>query len=339
MEHNSGQRAHASTSQDDEARCLAITYDYVHDSDPLTPSGLRGLTSRNFKVQLDRLCDTMEPIDWPTLYAGLSRRVSLPQRCFLLTFDGGLADHANVVFPILEERGLRGTFFIPGQVLTRHRLLAVHEVHLLLANLGDHRLLDETGRYLADHNGDRDWIGETHRAAAEAIFPNDSPNVAQLFYLLTIALPMELRTALVDSLFERHVGSSARWAQDWYLGWEQLAQMQSAGQTVGAHGYHDESYATLSSCQRLEDMVRVARVLNDGLGPDFRPLSYPFGSWDVDTAANCRRSGFAHGFTMHHDWIRTSCDPFQLPRIDTAHVDTALAIEQTASPACSNRTS
>lgn len=338
MKHESGQGTRSSTSRDANAQCLAVTYEYVHDCDPLTPLGIRGLNSREFKTQLDRLCSAMEPIDWPTLYACLSRRATLPHRCFLLTFDGGLADHANVVFPILEERGLRGTFFIPGQVLTRQRLLPVHQIHLLLANLGEQRLRDEIRRYLADHNGDRDWMGEMDGAAAEAIFPYDSPNVAQLCYLLTFDIPMELRTSLVDSLFEEHVGSSARWAQDWYLGWEQLAQMQSAGQTVGAHGYHHESYATLSSCQRLEDMVRVACVLNDGLGPDFRPMSYPFGCWDLDTAAICRRSGFAHGFTMHHDWIRTNCDPFQLPRIDTARVDTSLAIEQIPSPAGSNRT-
>ena len=117
-------------------RCLVVMYHYVHDTEPMTAEGVKGLTSREFRLQLDRLCSAAEPIDWPALFAWSRGHGTLPQRCFLLTFDDGLADHARVVLPILQERGLRGTFFVPGAVLDSERLLPAHAIHLLLSTLG-----------------------------------------------------------------------------------------------------------------------------------------------------------------------------------------------------------
>jgi len=317
----------------DHQRCLAVMYHYVRDRDPIAPGGVRGLTCGEFRAQLSRLCSVMEPIDWPTLYAWIRGRAAVPERCFLLTFDDGLADHAESVLPILADFGLRGLFFVPAQVLTRHRLLPAHAVHVLLTHLGRHRFFKELLDHLADHNGGQDWLATLDRTAAEQMYHYEEPSLAHLKFLLTMALPAKVRNAALEALFARHVGSSARWARTWYLGWEQLVEMQSLGHTIGAHGHSHEPYRRLSPCERLEDLVRAAQVLNDGLGPDIRPMSYPYGSYDDETCSFSRQAGFVQGFTTRHDWIRADCDPFRIPRVDTIHVEAALQVEHTCSRA------
>lgn len=310
-----------------EPCCLAVMYHYVHDFEPITCRGVRGLTSKEFGIQLDHLCSVMEPISWPDLFAWTQGRSGLPDRCFLLTFDDGLADHAKIVLPILEERGLRGTFFVSGSILTDRRLLPAHTIHLLLSYLGEQQLLDRVTAYLSDHAGDTDWIASMDQDAAESMYHYETPIRARLKYLLTIVLPRDVRNAAIDYLFERHVGSTMHWAQAWYLGWDDIARMQELGHTIGGHGHCHEPYVRLTPSEQLRDMFAVAAVLRDGLGSGIRPFSYPYGCAGNETRAACAQAGFAHAFTTQSRCIEFGSDPFQLPRIDTNHVDATLQQE------------
>lgn len=316
-------------------RCLAVMYHYVHDREtlprpglPTIPPEIPGLTSREFRVQIDQLCSVMEPIDWPTFYAWMCGRGSIPDHCFILTFDDGLADHAETVLSILEERRLRGVFFVPGAILTSHRLLPTHELHLLLALLGEHTLEEELLSRLAQHEENRtDWMASIDPAAAQEMYHYEPPRRARLKYLLTMTLPPDLRREIVDALFEHHVGASARWARHWYLSWDDLAKMESLGHTIGGHGYGHEPYSLMTPTQRREDVRRMAAVLRGGLGPDIRPFSYPYGQCDEDSRAACQEAGFAHAFTTERRWVTRGSDVFRLPRVDTIDVGAVLEKE------------
>lgn len=54
----------------------------------------------------------------------------------LLSFDDGLKDHYDFVFPKLLEHKIFGLFFIPTQILSRKKALDVHRIHYLLGKWG-----------------------------------------------------------------------------------------------------------------------------------------------------------------------------------------------------------
>ena len=308
---------------------------YVHDEE-LLPRGttdrpLKGMVAlgtAQFVEQVNCLCREMEPIDWPTLYAWTQGRGSIPHRCFLLTFDDGLADHAREVRPVLDAAGIRGTFFVPGAVLASHRLLAAHTVHLLLSVLDDATFERELVAFLAEWAPEKEWEMAVDAAAAERMYHYESPKRARLKYLLTVVLPIELRNAAVQRLFENHIGSAARWAKRWYLGWDDLVEMQAAGHTIGGHGYSHEPYVRLSSAARRDDMRRSFAMLQTGLGPCIRPFSYPYGSYDAEVLSVCRETGFVHGFTTRQGWVNEAADGHCLPRVDTIKVNAVLDEER-----------
>lgn len=308
-------------------QCLAVMYHYVHDVQTIRSTGIRGLNRAEFRAQLDQLCRTMEPIDWPTLYAWFDGRASIPGRCFLLTFDDGLADHAECVLPILQECGLRGVFFVPGSVLATHRLLSAHMIHMLLSTLGEEPFFAKLVDRLDRTEFNAAWRASIDSATAEAMYHYEPPTMARLKYLLTVALPIDARQQVLDELFERHVGSSKRWSREWYLTWDNLVEMQSLGHTIGGHGYTHESLARLTQAERRDDLRRSAAILRDGLGPDHRPLSYPYGRFDDATTDACRAAGFAHAFTTEKRWIDSGCDRLRLPRFDTIDVEKILPKE------------
>lgn len=320
-----------------EARCLVLMYHYVHDVEPLplpqpgtrrAPPGIRGLSTTEFRQQLDWLTRTLEPVDWPRLYAWTQGRGSIPQRSFLLTFDDGLSDHARHVVPILNEYGLRGVFFVPGAVLMRHRMLGAHALHILLSILDEQTIEEGVREYVAEvAKLPSDSVTEVDQGAALRLYDYESPPRARLKYLLNIQLPSEVRNGAIESIFERYVGSMTRWARHWYLGWDDLVQMTGQGHTIGAHGFSHEPFARLTPGERADDLRKAKDALDSGLGPDLRPLSYPFGRFDDDCANACRDNGFVHAFTTEARWVRATDEGWKLPRYDTARIDAAMKEE------------
>lgn len=315
----------------DEPRCLVVMYHYVHDVEPLPrikpsgpTSGVRGLTRKDFGAQIDRLCREMEPIDWPALFAWTQGRRSLPDRSFLLSFDDGLADHAQHIFPILEQRGIRGTFFVPGSVLTSRRLLPAHAVHLLLGTIDEQQFEREALQYLRERYGHDAVPSPGEMQDPQQLYDYETPLRARLKHYLTMVLPASMRDEAVSWLFEKYIGSTARWAQHWYMGWDQLVEMQSRGHTIGGHGYMHEPFSRMTQAQRCTDLKRSAEVLSAGLGADMRPFSYPLGRHDRASRQACRDAGFIQAFTTEANWVSRGVDTFQLPRVDTIGVTALL---------------
>jgi len=301
------------------AQCLAVMYHYVRDRSDTPDAAIRGLSPDRFIAQIDRLCREMEPIDWPTFDAWKTRRGPVPSRCFLLTFDDALSDHADVVAPMLAARGIRGAFFVSAGPLTTGRLAGAHVVHLLLARLGADRL----------NRAVRDWLdaqptGEVAPSDdhdAIRMYHYESPEVARLKYMLARSVPRHLRGGMLDELLDRFVPEHRDCSRGWYVDLPQLEELQAAGHTIGGHGYSHELYSNMTPDERRKDIERTARFLQDGLGERRRPFSYPFGDFDDQVVEMIRGAGFVHGFTTQRQWIRRGSDDYRLGRCDTIHVD------------------
>lgn len=321
-----------------DPQCLAVMYHYVYHAPPPTGpgvpqarAGVRGLTTEQFRDQVAHLCRTMEPIDWPALYAARRGASQLPEHCFLLTFDDGLACNMRYAVPVLEEFGLRGVFFVPTLVLTQHRMLAAHAMHLLFGAVGDERLARLLATKLAE-SGDAptDWSPHETFAGDPAAkhYAYENSRRAELKEAVNFRIPLPQRDDIVDSLFADHVGSTARWAKEWYLSWDDLYELQRRGHTVGGHGHTHEPLTRFTPPQQQADIARCASVLTDGLGKDIRPFSYPFGRVCESAADAVRIAGFAHAFTTEPGNIGSRDDDLRLPRVDTIHVPAHL--EETA---------
>lgn len=306
-------------------RCLVIMYHYVHDrfsgadAIPQEGKGVRGLSIRGFEAQLDRLTSQLEPLEWARFAAGMSGEVVLPDQSFLLTFDDGLREHAEVVLPILERHGLKGVFFVPGCVLSEPRVLSAHAVHLLLEALGEIRLLEEITKTLEGAGASLD-LTEADELAAQKIYHYESAALARLKFLINMKLPLATRASVVGDLFERHLGPQQEWTKRWYLSREQVRELHSLGHTVGGHSYGHEPYGRLDDAALECDIRRSAKAIADTLGPDKRPFAYPFGSVHPRAAEFLGSAGFVAAFGTALRWVDGESPMMNLPRVDTIHV-------------------
>ena len=126
--------------------CLAVMYHYVHPPG----SGLNALPLREFAEQLDRLGASHEIVDIDTYVRYLHGQGDLPPRCAILTFDDGLMDHVEHVYPELRRRGLPAAFFVQTAPTEQRYLAAAQMNHLLLAAVDFDLLREQFASTLAE---------------------------------------------------------------------------------------------------------------------------------------------------------------------------------------------
>lgn len=80
------------------------------------------VTPENFRAQMQYLADNGHtPIDFYTLSRIITNHEPLPPKPVILTFDDGYLDIYENAYPILQEFGFVGTFFIPTEFIDSGR--------------------------------------------------------------------------------------------------------------------------------------------------------------------------------------------------------------------------
>ena len=62
-----------------------------------------------------------------------------------------------------------------------------------------------------------------------------------------------------------------------YLNWDQIKQMKRDGIDFGNHGASHTPFSALSSDEQLEEIIKSKEIIEQNLGKDFLPFSYPYG--------------------------------------------------------------
>ena len=173
----------------------ALMYHYVRP-EPVGLDSFVYLHVSDFARQLDWLADHIGFVS----RADFERAIETcqPPSGALLTFDDGLADHYDRVLPILRDRGLWGTFYIPTGVYQTGKLLDVHRIHLLLGRFGGAYCMNLIKEIVTDEMMP-DRLVEEFRTLTYRYQDNDA--ATQLFKrTLNYYISYDWREALLDRL-------------------------------------------------------------------------------------------------------------------------------------------
>ncbi|HEG7950929.1 TPA: polysaccharide deacetylase, partial [Campylobacter jejuni] len=110
-----------------------VMYHYVRNNANNLPY-FRYLSFENFCKQIFFLKNHFDFVQYED-FVNLKQDLNIFEKIkgkILLSFDDGLKDHYDFVFPKLLEHKIFGLFFIPTQILSRKKALDVHRIHYLL---------------------------------------------------------------------------------------------------------------------------------------------------------------------------------------------------------------
>ena len=111
-----------------------VMFHYVRDLKNSRYPQIKGLDRELFIEQIEYLMRHYNFVTMEQVIAAKRGNSNLPEKAILLTFDDGYSDHFNLVYPILKNRGIQGSFFAPIKALTENIVLDVNKIHFILAS-------------------------------------------------------------------------------------------------------------------------------------------------------------------------------------------------------------
>lgn len=298
--------------------CWNIFYHYVRDAHGANGQGIRALSPTDFQWQLDWLQERAEIIGYDAFERAVEEGRGFDRPSALLTFDDGLADHWQEVYPELRRRGLSGVFFLNGSSFDDPpALVNVHRIHLLLDELGAPTMRDEVRRIL-DHDPDAD------RQSSLYIYRDSGEPEQVVRKLLNFELPYHEVDPLLREMVRRHLGDEGEMASRFYLSRAQVREMAAGGMTFGYHTRRHRVMSRLDATAQREELASGLELVRRLTGQQSVPFSYPHGhpvTYNASTIQALDELGYAMAFTTVRKRARPGRDArFEIPRFDTTDI-------------------
>jgi peptidoglycan/xylan/chitin deacetylase (PgdA/CDA1 family) len=297
-----------------------IMYHYIRDLAASRFPKIKGMELHEFREQIAWLSANYE---FPTLELTLEflrGRYQPSKDMCLLTFDDALKEHHTDVLPILSKYKIQGLFGVITSCVEDKIVAPVHMNHFLMA-----KLEFETYRAAFMHLLEDSPIGVSAAASidpavAQASYPLDALEVAKFKLLFNFILDPGVRDRITRNLFETYVGEQRSFAEELYMSWSEIRELQGAGMLVAGHTHQHRPLSKLTSDQLNTDLRQSRELLDANLEQQtLWPFSYPYGkrnSYSGEAMGLLKQLGFACAFNTENGFNLPSSPIFELQRID-----------------------
>ena len=296
-------------------------YHYVRPIKKSEFPHINGLEVSGFQRQITFFKNNFEIAGIDFLLDSINLQKNENKECVVLTFDDGLKDHYNHVFPILKDKDIQGLFFSPAKPIMENIVLDVHKIHFILASVRDKSILvkdvfDKIKEYQIEYE-----IDEPQNLWKKLAVPNrfDSAEIIFLKRILQRELPYDIRKTITSELFERYVSNDERdFSKQLYLSFDEINEMVESGMYFSSHGYSHEWLSYLSQ-EMLEKEIKDSVVFCKKVNPDKEQIMcYPYGNFDLMVVEKIKKYNFQAGLTTEvGDAELNENNRFKLKRYDT----------------------
>jgi len=301
-------------------------YHYTRDLAYSRYPNIKGLDYELFRQQLDYFKQnfnivTMEQVMEAWDSGGETQDKKLPEKAILLTFDDGYIDNYTTAFPLLKEKGMQGSFFIPGKTFTENVLLDVNKIHFILASAAnDRNLMNDVLREAEQARSSGYDIASNEELIRKYAKPNRWDTAETIFVkrMLQTVLPEEVRNQISSRLFAKYVGiEEDKFARELYMNRDQIRLMRSEGMFIGLHGYDHYWLGNLPEEEMHRDIGRALDVMDEFIDREAWVMNYPYGSYSDNVESYIRKRGCRIGLTCDVGAVDlVHSNPLRIPRFD-----------------------
>ncbi|PWT26056.1 polysaccharide deacetylase [Butyrivibrio fibrisolvens] len=295
-------------------------YHYTRDLKHSRYPDIKGLDIHLFRQQMEFFKTNCNVVTMEQVIDAVKGNSTLPDNAILLTFDDGYIDNFTYAYPILEEFGFQGSFFIPGKTFTTHQLLDVNKIHYILASADSAKLVVDVKQKMDYYRGREFDYPDTeelwNQYAIDERF--DGKETVFVKRILQTVLPEKLRNIISSDLFEKYVGvTEEQLAYELYMTSEQIRTLRKHGMFIGIHGYDHYWLGNLSTEQMKEDILKALETMDEFIDRKEWVMNYPYGSYNDDVLSLIGENGACIGLTTDTRAAEIGKDSALLmPRLD-----------------------
>lgn len=301
-------------------------YHYVRELKYSRYPEIKGLDIKLFKEQMQYILKHYKVIKMEELINAVKSQTKLPNNSLLLTFDDGYKDHFEIIFPILDELGVQGSFFPPAKAIQEHQVLDVNKIHFVLASVEDKKEL------ISNIHSFMNKFRKEYSLESNAYYDNklkteecrlDTKEVVFIKRMLQRELPENLRKIIVDFLFNKYVSKDeCSFSRELYMSIDQIKCMKRKGMYIGSHGYNHYWLNTLPKEHQQKEVEFSLEFLKEiGCDTENFAFCYPYGAYNESLLSVLKKNGCSLSFTTQPRIADLSKDePLTLPRLDTNYI-------------------
>jgi glycosyltransferase involved in cell wall biosynthesis/peptidoglycan/xylan/chitin deacetylase (PgdA/CDA1 family) len=239
----------------------------------------------------------IEPIE--EIVARKARAIDPKRPLAAITFDDGWLDNYRYAFPLLRERELQATIFLPLRFIGTARHFWQEQLWFCLTHLAGRANQQEVIREVS-------WR-----------FPWFPGRLAETDLLsgirkLLMTRPSEEADEFVDSLSQAIGESNDR--ERSFLNWTEVSEMKESGIHFGSHTLNHSLLTNSTPKQAAAEIQDSASELSERLGLSSCGFAYPWGAagWFAREAA---KETYSYALTTRAGMVSDQSDPWLLPRI------------------------
>ncbi len=295
-------------------------YHYTRDLKNSRYPEIKGLDYPLFEEQLDFFAENFHVVTMEQVLEAAYGLHSLPEKALLLTFDDGYLDHFTVAFPLLKERKMQGSFFIPGKTITENVLLDVNKIHFVLASANIDLLVKDVLERMEHYRGGKYEYATNNELWGKYAVANrfDSKETIFVKRMLQTVLPEELRNIIASEMFAKYVGlPEDKFARELYMNHAQIRLMKQAGMFIGFHGYDHYWLANLTEEEMNRDIDKGLEAIDEFIDRDAWVINFPYGNNSAAVVNYAKSQGCKLGLTTEVRVAKIGEDNrYLLPRLD-----------------------
>lgn len=302
------------------SKLTVVMYHYTRDLVNSRYPKIKGMEFPLFREQIQFFKDNYNIVSMEQVIDSNERSIDLPDKALLLTFDDGYIDNYSYAFPVLDEFGIQGSFFIPGKTFKTHQLLDVNKVHYILASGSEYEIIKDLCEEMDFYRGSEFDYKDTDELFEQYGKPTRFDNGETVFIkrMLQTALPEKLRNLISSNLFKKYVGvSEEQLAYELYMNEDQIKTMIRHGMHIGIHGYDHYWLGNLPVDKMEHDIDMALEILGAFVNKTSWAIAYPYGNYNEDVLNYVKKKGAKVGLTTEvRIFDSTKDSPLLIPRLD-----------------------
>jgi len=230
-------------------------YHLISDDQPVHAENLYTPVSvQQFLRDLDFLLNNFLPasLDDVLEFIHTGKKTSKP--CFYLSFDDGLRECYEIVYPVLQKKGLKAAFFINPAFTDNKELFFQQKISLIIDKIRRSGVPPQ----LAEGTGSQE--ASKHRIIRK-ISSLDYPDKERI----------DQTGVMCGVNFQEYLKEKKP-----FMTLEQIRELQNEGFLIGSHSYDHPRFWKISEQEREQQLIKSFHFLEENIHPGIRAFAFPF---------------------------------------------------------------
>jgi peptidoglycan/xylan/chitin deacetylase (PgdA/CDA1 family) len=254
-----------------------------------------------FRGQMELLAREFQPLALDALADYLRTGRELPRRSVIVTFDDGYGDNHETAMPILNQTGVRATFYVTVDCIEKRRLPWPGRLRFPFRTTNKRSWGDSSGRQWPLEGDD----------AREKAFAAACQTCARM-----TGLAQDNFVGGVERELEATAPAEARTLM---MSYDQIKDLTRHGHLVGSHAMSHPNLAYVSREEAAAELTESKKRLEQQLGRRITHFSYPCPAlsphWNQVTVEESGKAGYETAVTTDWGLVRMGDGPLRLKRV------------------------